>query len=94
MFLELLVAGICVSGKSGCSSAASAYYTQSVELQDLSSRVDTYSRKIATTNEWLMYSAVPIYTLGTKEPIKFLLYKGTTLDLNLKKSAIFVEWSY
>lgn len=54
MLLETIVAATCIQGP-GCSYATSAYYKQSVELQQIASNVEHYTNAVATQYPTTVY---------------------------------------
>ena len=94
MLLEVLVIATCVSAEGGCGEATSAYYAQSKELQSFSAKMEKIGREVVSDQEWAVYLVTPIYSLVTRQPAKFLIYKGTTLSLDPRGAAVGIQWNY
>jgi hypothetical protein len=94
MLLEALVITVCVNGYDGCSQSTSAYYQHNKELQAISKRVERYGKELTKNHEWLVYAATPIYAIASQKPAKFMIYKGTTLNVDPWKQSLGIQWSY
>ena len=64
MLLEALVFTVCVQNNGGCSESTSAYYKQSLSLQDLNDRLQTFSQNMIHDKEWIVYIGTPRIVTG------------------------------
>ncbi len=94
MFLEALVVTVCLQGAGGCSETTSAYYKQSVVLQDINRNIEDYGKRITRNNEWLVYAATPLYAIASQKPATIKVYKGTTISVDPWKQAVALQWNY
>lgn len=94
MLLEALVITVCANGYDGCSQTTSAYYQQSRELQAISKKVENFGNLIIKDRDWIVYVGTPMYAFATHRPAKFLVYKGTTFNVDPWNKAVGLQWSY
>jgi hypothetical protein len=95
MFLEFMVATVCITGQGkGCSESTSAYYRQSKELQEVSKRLEDIGNDIAKKHQWVVYAATPICSVVAGQPAKFHIRDGAVLGINLKEESVFLQWNY
>lgn len=92
--LEALVVTICTIGKTGCSESTSAYYKQSDDLQELTRSVNDYGQKITKDQQWLVYTATPIYMIKNKQVASIRVYKNAVLNLDSKESNLIFKWNF
>lgn len=94
MLLEALVITVCANGYDGCSQTTSAYYQQSKELQAISQKAERISEAIVKDHEWLVYVGSPLYAVINRRPAKFLIYKGTTFNVDVFNNSVGLQWNY
>ena len=95
MFLEILVASSCLSNnQAGCSQATSAYYKGSTELQALAKQAEQIGQHIIETNQWLVWTATPVYALSSGQTARFNIYKNVVIGVNPHDSLVFLELNY
>lgn len=94
MFLELLIASSCIADNNSCGYATSAYYKSSQELQDLAKKIEQEGERIVHANEWVIWTATPMYAIASGQVARFNVYKNTTLGLNVKNPTILIELNY
>jgi hypothetical protein len=93
MLLEIIIAAACIQGP-GCSYATSAYYRQSVELQQIVSNAEKYANSIATQYPTTVYALTPVYTLTVSRVATFKVYKTLMFEVNMKNEYVALRWSY
>jgi len=94
MLLEALVISVCVNGQDGCGQATSAYYEQSKELKDFSKQLEKLGQDITNNHKWLVYIGTPLYAVASRKPAQIILYRGTTLNVDIFNKAIGLQWNY
>lgn len=94
MFLELLVATVCISGEPGCSTATSAYYESNKELQQSVKRMEKMGKELVRGNEYIVYAATPLYAVLSNKPASFKLGRNLNLNISVKQASIGLQWNY
>ena len=94
MLLEALVITVCTAGNPGCSEATSAYYQQSLVLQEATKKVEMIGNNILKGNEWLVYVGTPAYSIAVRKPAEIKIYKGTMFTVDPWKQAVGLQWNY
>lgn len=57
-------------------------------------RIQDLGRQIVNDQEWVVYVGTPVYSVLAKQSAKFLIYRGTTLDINPWKQTVGLQWDY
>lgn len=94
MLLEMLVASVCITGQNGCSNATSAYYQSNKQLQEVVKNTEHYGKKLVKGNEYVVYGVTPIYAIMSGRPATIKLSNTLNLNIDLKESAVALQWNY
>lgn len=94
MFLEMLVASVCIAGQDGCGNATSAYYQSNKELQASVKRVENYGKDLIKGHEYIVYGLTPFYAIASGKPATIKLSKSVNLNVDIKGSAVALQWNY
>lgn len=94
MFIEVLVATTCIVGKAGCGAVTSAYYQSNLELQQTVKNVEKIGQNIVKGNEYIVYVLTPIYAVAIGKPATIKLNKNLNLNIDVKGSALALQWDY
>jgi hypothetical protein len=94
MLLEALIISACVYGPDGCGPATSAYYEQSKDLKDFTKRLEKIGQNITTEHKWIVYAGTPLYAIAVRKPASILIYRGTTLNVDIWNKAVGLQWNY
>jgi triosephosphate isomerase len=94
MLLEALVVGTCLAGRAGCGSATNAYYEQNVELKQTVKNIEKYGQKIADNNKYIVFALTPVAAVATGKPVAITLARHLVLNIDIKKQAAGLLWSW
>lgn len=94
MFLEMMVASVCIIGQDGCSSATSAYYQSNKEMQEIVKNAEQYGQKLVKGHEYIVYAATPIYAVASGKPAIIKISRTLNLNVDVKGSAVALQWNY
>lgn len=94
MFLEVLIATTCLSERTGCSEATSAYYESNKELQQQVKYAEGVGKRMIAGHEYLIYVATPFYAFASGKPASFKLHQKLVLNVDVKQQAIALQWNY
>jgi len=94
MLLEALVATTCIVGQNGCSEATSAYYKSNKELQQTVQNIEKIGKHILDDNQYIVYVATPAYAFLSGQPASFKLHRALILRVDIKQTAVGLQWNY
>lgn len=94
MFLEAMVASICLVGQDGCSSATSAYYQSNKELQETVKNAEKFGQQIIKGHEYIVYVMTPVYAVALGKPATFKLSSHINFNVDVKGNAVALQWNY
>lgn len=94
MFLEVVVATICLAGQDGCSSATNAYYQSNKELQETFKNVEKFGQEIIKGHEYIVYIMTPVYAVVLGKPAIFKLSSHINFNVNVKGNTLALQWTY
>lgn len=94
MFLEAMVATICIVGQNGCGSATSAYYESNQELKQTVKNVEKFGQKIVEGHEYIVYVVTPAYAIALGKPATFKITGHLNFNVDVKGNAVALQWSY
>lgn len=94
MFLEMIVASVCIVGQDGCGSATSAYYHSNKELQEAVKNAEQYGQRLVNGHEYVVYAVTPLYAVVSGKPAIIKLSRGLNLNVDIKGSAVALQWNY
>lgn len=93
MLIETLVIASCAQGV-GCSQSTSAYYLYNKDIQEFTRRVEMVAEPIVKENTWIMYFAVPAYTITSGRTASIPLTKNTALNISIRSSYVGLQFNY
>lgn len=94
MLLESLIVATCVSERSGCGEATSAYYQSSKELQVMVKNAEKIGNRLIKGNEYIIYVATPLYAVASGQTASFRVVSNMMLNINVKQSSIGLQWNW
>ena len=94
MLLEIIVASSCINYDYGCSHTTGAYYKSNKDLQEFVKQSEQIGQKIVNNNQWIVWTATPIYALSSGQTARFNVYEHVVFGINAKDSKLLFELNY
>lgn len=94
MFLEAMVATVCLAGQSGCSNATNAYYQSNKELQRYVKNAENIGKDLIEGNEYIVYAVTPLYAVLSGKPASIKISRNFNLNVNVKQEFVALQWNY
>lgn len=94
MLLESLIVATCVSARSGCGEATSAYYQSNKDLQAMVKNAEKFGNRIIKGNEYIIYVATPLYAVAAGQSASFRVMSNMMLNVNVKQSSLGLQWNW
>ena len=94
MFLEAMVATVCLAGQPGCSSATNAYYQSNRELQQTIKNVENIGKDMIKGNEYIVYAFTPAYAILSGRAATIKVSRSFNISVNVKQEFVALQWNY